>query len=143
MVRQSDGNDVFNLVELRNQIYFALNRIGLNDGYYLAIRQHSMYFNAFKCGNTTRYGIGTTIKASDNNSGNRHTHSSSVPVLNCSARLSLIHGCAMDGNLITAQPLLESVLSLETQIKLMEVNFMLYLFFSMSAGGTTVVQLSA
>jgi hypothetical protein len=81
MVRQSDGDDVFNLVEPGNQIYFALNRIGFNYGYYLAIRQHPMYFNAFKFGNTTRYGIGTAIKASDNNSGNRHTHSSHVLVL--------------------------------------------------------------
>lgn len=68
MIGQLHGDDIFDVVKLRNKIDLALNRLGLNNGHYLAIRQNPMYFNSFKRRNPDRHGIGASIKTADNNS---------------------------------------------------------------------------
>lgn len=68
MIGQLHGENIFNVVELRNEIDLFLDRFGLNNGHYLSIPQHTMYFNAFECRNPERYGIAAAIKTTDYNS---------------------------------------------------------------------------
>lgn len=68
MIGQLHGDDILYFVELRNGVNLALNRIGFDNGNYLAVRQHTMHFNAFKRSNPNRNGIGAAIKTADNNS---------------------------------------------------------------------------
>lgn len=68
MIGQLDGDDIFNVVEMRHSVNFALNGIGFDNGHYPAIRQHTMHFNAFKRCDPDRHGICAAIKTADNNS---------------------------------------------------------------------------
>lgn len=68
MIGQLHGDDIINFMKPGHKIDLALNRLGFNNGNYLAIRQHSMYFDAFKCSNPSGYGIGAPFKATDHNS---------------------------------------------------------------------------
>jgi hypothetical protein len=65
MIGKLYGDYIFNVVEPRYEINFALNRVGFNNGDNLAIRQNAMYFYAFKCRHSTGHGIGAAIKTAD------------------------------------------------------------------------------
>ena len=120
MVGQLHGDDIFNVVELRNDVNFALNRIGFNDGHYLSIREHPLHFNSFKRCDPIRHGIGAPIKTADNNTRNRHTISSNsqISTLLCK-NITVFRLYNRRRKEITADLSLELFLTFKAQIKLM------------------------
>lgn len=67
MIGQPHGNHILNLVQLRDELDFGIDRIGFNDSHNPAVRQYAMDFDTIKSRNAARYGFGTPFKTTDHN----------------------------------------------------------------------------